>query len=49
MSDIKKVKISEVTPFAGYPFEIIDDDRMHELVEKLFTDGLKIVIDVSLH
>ena len=46
MSDIKKVKISEVTPFAGYPFEIIDDDRMHELVEKLFVDGIKTVIEV---
>ena len=38
---IVELKVSEVTPFAGYPFRITDDDKMHELVENIFSRGIQ--------
>ena len=38
---IVELKVSEVTPFAGYPFRITDDDKMHELVESIFSRGIQ--------
>lgn len=36
---IVELKVSEVTPFAGYPFRITDDDEMHKLVESIMGNG----------
>ena len=46
--DIKTVEImvSEVTPFAGYPFRIIEDDSMHSLVESILRKGIQTPLEV---
>ena len=41
--DIETVKIR---PFKNHPFKVIDDDKMHELVESIMMNGVLVPVTV---
>ncbi|MBO4703079.1 MAG: ParB N-terminal domain-containing protein [Lachnospiraceae bacterium] len=45
---IVELKISEVTPFAGYPFRLTDDEEMYLLEESILTKGIQTPLKVRM-
>lgn len=39
-SGCEEIEVSKIHPFKGHPFKVIDDDKMHELVESIMTNGV---------
>ena len=35
-----EIPVDTISPFKEYPFKVADDERMHELVESIMTEGL---------
>lgn len=39
-SEYEEIEVYKIRPFKDYPFKIIDDDKMHDLVESIMTNGV---------
>lgn len=35
-----EIPVEAISPFKEYPFMVADDERMHELVESIMTEGV---------
>ena len=46
MSDLKKVKLSEMDDFNNHPFKVIKDNSLYELVDSIKENGLLIPLIV---
>lgn len=43
---VTEIEVSGIRAFKDYPFKVADDDRMHELVESILTNGVLIPVTV---
>ena len=34
------IEVARIHPFKDHPFKVVDDDKMHELVESIMMNGL---------
>lgn len=39
-SGCEEIEVSKIHPFKDHPFKVIDDDKMHELVESIMMNGV---------
>lgn len=39
-SGCEEIEVSKIRPFKDHPFKVIDDDKMHELVESIMANGV---------
>ncbi len=39
-SGCEEIEVAKIHPFKDHPFKVIDDDKMHELVESIMTNGV---------
>lgn len=39
-SGCEEIEVSKIRPFKDHPFKVIDDDKMHELVESIMENGV---------
>lgn len=39
-SGCEEIEVLKIHPFKDHPFKVIDDDKMHELVESIMTNGV---------
>lgn len=39
-SGCEEIEVSKIHPFKDHPFKVIDDEKMHELVESIMTNGV---------
>ena len=42
----RMIDVSSIHPFPSYPFRIVDDDRMHALVESIMMNGVRMPVIV---
>ena len=43
-----EIPVAKIEPFKNYPFRVLDDHRMHELVESILTNGILTPVIVRL-
>ncbi len=43
-SGCEEVEVSKIHPFKDHPFKVLDDDKMHELVESIMTNGVLVPV-----
>lgn len=34
------IEVAKIHPFENHPFKVLDDDKMHELVESIMMNGV---------
>lgn len=46
VSGCDEIEVSKIRPFKDHPFKVIDDDKMHELVESIMMNGVLVPVTV---
>lgn len=41
-----EIEVSKIRPFKDHPFKVLDDDKMHELVESIMLNGVLVPVTV---
>ena len=41
-----EIEVSKIRPFKNHPFKVMDDDKMHELVESIMLNGVLVPVTV---
>ena len=41
-----EIEVSKIRPFKDHPFKVLDDDKMHELVESIMMNGVLVPVTV---
>ena len=46
VSGCDEIEVSRIRPFKDHPFKVLDDDKMHELVESIMMNGVLVPVTV---
>lgn len=46
VSGCDEIEVSKIHPFKDHPFKVLDDDKMHELVESIMMNGVLVPVTV---
>ena len=46
MTGCNGIEVAKIRPFKDYPFKVLDDDKMHELVEDIMLNGILVPVTV---
>lgn len=46
VSGCDEIEVSKIRPFKDHPFKVLDDDKMHELVESIMMNGVLVPVTV---
>ena len=46
ISGCDEIEVSKIRPFKNHPFKVLDDDRMHKLVESIMLNGIQVPVIV---
>ena len=46
VSGCEEIEVSKIRPFRNHPFKVLDDDKMHELVESIMMNGVLVPVTV---
>ncbi len=46
ISGYDEIEVSKIRPFKNHPFKVLDDDRMHKLVESIMLNGIQVPVIV---
>ena len=46
VSGCDEIEVSKIRPFRNHPFKVLDDDKMHELVESIMMNGVLVPVTV---
>ncbi len=41
-----EIEVAKIRPFKNHPFKVLDDDKMHELVESIMLNGVLVPVTV---
>ena len=46
ISGYDEIEVSKIRPFKNHPFKVLDDDKMHKLVESIMLNGIQVPVIV---
>ncbi len=46
MAGTDEIEVSKIRPFKDHPFKVLDDDKMHELVESIMINGVLVPVTI---
>lgn len=42
-----EIEVAKIRPFKNHPFKVLDDEKMHELVESIMLNGVLVLYQIS--